>query len=194
MIVRTRLPGWLNAYVSRVGLYLKDVDLLLPLAPPPGFNVRGALYFPTGEKRMLAAHNLVSDDGELHYAQLINQDVPTNAFGVTELASAVPGVPASTDDRSDYTIIATSEKAHSATYPKINDTDTDNSGKGADVYTFKNEWTAGDGNWADIDGGIITNATPGATEAILTGFTITNFAKDSSTALNLWVNHAPTGV
>jgi hypothetical protein len=143
---------------------------------------------------MLAAHNLVSTAGELHYAQLIAQATPTNAFGVTELASAVPATPAAGDDRADYTIIATSEKAHSAGYPKINDSDTDNSGKGADVYTFKNEWTAGDGNWADIDGGIITNASPGASEAILTGFTISNFAKDSSTALTLWVNHAPTGV
>jgi hypothetical protein len=192
-MIRTRLPGFLNAYVSKAGLFLRDVDLLLPLAPR-GMNVRGCLYLPTGEKRMLAAHNLVSTAGELHYAQLIAQATPTNAFGVTELASAVPVTPAAGDDRSDYTIIASSEKAHSAGYPKINDTDADNSGKGADVYTFKNEWTAADGNWADIDGGIITNASPGASEAILTGFTISNFAKDSSTALTLWVNHAPTGV
>jgi hypothetical protein len=192
-MIRTRLPGFLNAYVSKAGLFLRDVDLLLPLAPR-GMNVRGCLYLPTGEKRMLAAHNLVSTAGELHYAQLIAQATPTNAFGVTELASAVPATPAAGDDRADYTIIATSEKAHTATYPKINDSDADNSGKGADVYTFKNEWTAGDGNWADIDGGIITNASPGASEAILTGFTISNFAKDSSTALTLWVNHAPTGV
>jgi hypothetical protein len=192
-MIRTRLPGFLNAYVSKAGLFLRDVDLLLPLAPR-GMNVRGCLYLPTGEKRMLAAHNLVSTAGELHYAQLIAQATPTNAFGVTELASAVPATPAAGDDRADYTIIASSEKAHSAGYPKINDLDTDNSGKGADVYTFKNEWTAGDGNWADIDGGIITNASPGASEAILTGFTISNFAKDSSTALTLWVNHAPTGV
>jgi hypothetical protein len=193
-MIRTRLPGWLNAYASKASLYLKDVDLLLPLVPQ-GMNVRGGLYLPTGEKRMVAGHNLVSTAGELHYAELISQAAtPTNVFTTGELASAVPATPAAGDNRSNYTQIAGSEKAITAGYAKINDTDTDNSGKGTDVYTYKYEWTAGDGNWADIDGGIITNATPGASEPILTGFTIANFAKDSSTALTLWVNHAPTGV
>jgi hypothetical protein len=192
-MIRTRLPGFLNAYVSKAGLWLRDQDLLVPLAPT-GMNVRGALYLPTGEKLAVAGHNLITDDGELHYAERIAGSPSTDVFTTGELASAVPATPATTDNRSHYTMIAGSEKAVSATYPKINDTDTDNTGKGADVFTFKYEWTAGDGNWADIDGGIITNASPGASEDILTGFTITNFAKDSSTALNLWVNHAPTGV
>jgi hypothetical protein len=192
-MIRTRLPGFLNAYVSKAGLWLRDQDMLVPRAPR-GWNVRGALYLPTGEKIALAGHNLISDDGELHYAQLINQDVPTNAFGVTELATATPGTPAATDNRSHYTIQSGSEKAHTATYPKINDTDTDNTGKGTDVYTFKNEWTAGDGNWTGLVGGIITNATPGASEVILTGFAFSSTNKDSATALTLWVNHAPTGV
>jgi hypothetical protein len=192
-MIRTRLPGFLNAYVSKAGLWLKDIDLLVPRFPT-GMNVRGAIYLPTGEKLALAGHNLVSTAGELHYAQLIAQESPTNAFGVMELASAVPGVPAASDDRSDYTIISSSEKAFEATYPKRNDGDADNTGAGVDVFTYKCAWSAAAGNWADIDGGIITNSSPGASEAILTGFTITNFAKDSSTSLNLWVNHAPTGV
>ena len=193
-MIRTRLHGYLNAFTSKAGLWLKDVDLVVPLRPPPGWNVRGCLYLPTGEKALVAGHNLISTAGELHYAELIAQSTPTNAFGVTELASAVPATPAAGDDRSDYTIIASSEVAHSAGYPKINDGDADNTGAGADVYTFKSEWSAAAGNWSDIDGGIITNASPGASEAILTGYTISNFAKDSSTALTIWVNHAPTGV
>lgn len=192
-MIRSRLPGFLNAYVSKAGLWLKDIDLLVPLMPR-GMNVRGALYLPTGEKVALAGHNLISTAGELHYAQLIAQGVPTNAFTVCELASAVPVTPAASDNRSNYTIISSSESAFEATYPKLNDGDADNTGAGTDVFTYKIAWSAAAGNWADIDGGIITNATPGASEPILTGFTITNFAKDSSTSLSLYVNHAPTGV
>ena len=191
-MIRTRLSGYLNAYTTRAGLWLKDCDLLVPLMPR-GMNVRGCLYTPQG-KLLKAGHNLISTAGELHYAELINGAASTNVFTTGELASAVPATPAAGDDRSDYTMVATSEKAITATYAKINDTDTDNSGKGADVYTYKYEWTAGDGNYADIDGGIITNVSPGASEPILTGFTIANFAKDASTALTLWINHAPTGV
>jgi hypothetical protein len=192
-MIRTRLPGFLNAYVSKAGLWLKDIDLLVPRIQT-GWNVRGALLLPTGEKLALAGHNLVSTAGELHYAQLIAQGVPTNAFAACELASAVPATPAASDNRSHYTIIATSESAFEATYPKLNDGDADNTGAGADVFTYKIAWSAAAGNWADIDGGIITNASPGASEPILTGFTISNFAKDSSTSLTLYVNHAPTGV
>ena len=192
-MIRVRLPGFLNAYTSKAGLWLRDIDLLVPLRPR-GMNVRGSLTLSTGEKIALAGHNLISTAGELHYAQLIAQAGPTNAFDALELASAVPATPAASDDRSDYTMIAASESSFEATYPKLNDLDADNTGAAADVFTYKGVWSAAAGNWADIDGGIITNATPGASEAILTGFTIGNFAKDASTSLTLYVNHAPTGV
>lgn len=192
-MIRTRIPGWLNAYRTRAGLWLRDVDLFLRDGDAR-WNVRGGLYLPTGEKRLLAGQNLITTAGELHYAQLIAQETPTNAFGVAELATTTP-THAAGNDRSDFTVQASSEKAVSATFPKRNDTDTDNSGKGTDVFTYKYEWSAGDGNWSSLDGGLITNASPGANEPILTGF---DFAapidKDSSTALTVWVNHAPTGV
>lgn len=194
-MIRTRLNGYLNAFVSRAGLWLRDMDIVVPLRPPSGWNVRGCLYLPTGERALLAGHNLVSTAGELWYAEKIVGDTPTNSFGISELATAVPGTPAAGDNRSNYTIQASSTKAHSAGYPKRNDTDTDNTGKGTDVITFKSEWTAGDGNWTGLNGGIITNTTPGASEPILTGYSFGGAVnKDSSTALTVWVNHAPTGV
>ena len=193
MLIRSRINGFRNAYRGKAGIWLKDSDVFAAFRPS-GWNVVGNLILPNGEKDLVLGHNLITDDGELHYAQLINQDVPTNAFGVMELATAVP-TQATTDDRSDYTIQASSEKAFSSGYPKINDGDAGNTGAGADVYTFKAEYVPGDGAWTGLLGGIITNATPGASEAILTGFDFSGtLAKDGSTALTVWVNHAPTGV
>lgn len=192
-MIRTRIEGFTNAYRTKAGIWLKDSDIFAPFRPK-GFNVVGHLLFPTGEKQMVMGHNLITDDGELHYAQLIDQAVPTNAFGVFELATATP-VQAATDDRSDYTIQASSEKAHSATYPLLNDGDAANTGAGTDVFTYKVEWDPADGNWTGLIGAIITNATPGATEALLTGFDFSaTLAKDASTSLIVYVNHAPTGV
>ena len=191
-MIRSRINGFRNAYRTKAGIWLKDADFLAPFRPK-GWNVVGNIILPTGEVDLVLGHNLITDDGELHYAQLIDQASPTNAFGVMELATATP-VQAATDDRSDYTIQASSEKAISATFPEINNGDAGNTGAGAAVFTYKYEYVPGDGNWTGLQGGIITNATPGASEAILTGFDFSaTLAKDSSTALTVWVNHAPTG-
>jgi hypothetical protein len=192
-MIRSRIPGWLNAYRTRAGLWLRDIDLLVRRGDLR-WNVQASLSFPTGERRLMLGHNLITDDGELHYAELIAQESPTNAFGAMELATATP-TQAASDDRSDYTVQSGSEKAFSSGFPKRNDTDTDNTGKGVDVFTYKAEYAAADGNWTGLDGGIITNASPGASEPILTGFDFASSVdKDSSTALTVYVNHAPTGV
>lgn len=192
-MIRTRINGFRNAYRTRFGIWLRDADFMAPFRPK-GWNVVGHLILPTGERDLVLGHNLITNAGDLHYAELINQDVPTNAFGVMELATTTP-TQAKTDDRSDYTIQSGSEKAFSSGYPQINDGDAGNTGAGADVYTFKAEYVPGDGNWSGLDGGIITNASPGASEAILTGFDFSSsLNKDSSTALTVWVNHSPTGV
>ena len=192
-MIRIRMNGFRNAYRTKAGVWLRDSDFLAPFRPK-GWNVVANLLLPSGEKDLVLGHNLITTAGELHYAQLIAQATPTNAFGVMELATATP-TQAASDDRSDYTIQASSEKAFSATYPKINDTDAGNTGAGTDVFTYKAEYVPGDGAWTGLQGGIITNATPGASEAILTGFDFSgSLNKDGSTALTVWVNHAPTGV
>jgi len=192
-MIRSRINGFRNAYRTKAGIWLRDSDFLAPMRPK-GWNVVANLILPNGERDLVLGHNLITTAGELHYAQLIAQTSPTNAFGVMEVATAVP-TQAASDDRSDYTIQAGSEKAHSSGFPKINDGDAGNTGAGADVYTFKAEYVPGDGAWTGLLGGIITNATPGASEPILTGFDFSGtLAKDASTALTVWVNHAPTGV
>lgn len=191
-MIRVRIPGFVNAYRSKAGIWLRDADFMAPLRPK-GWNVVGHLLLPTGERMLTLGHNLITTAGELHYAELIDQATPTNAFGVMELATATP-TQAASDDRSDYTIQSGSEKAFSSGYPQIDDQDSANTGAAADVFSYKAEYVPGDGNWSGLDGGIITNASPGASEAILTGWDFSSsLDKDSSTALTVYVNHAPTG-
>lgn len=147
--------------------------------------------------------NLVTDAGDLHYAERLENDynstgAPTNAFTTHEMAEAGPVSAGKTDDRSDYTVIAGSQKVDDTGYPKINDGDSNNSGAGVDVVTHKVAYTAGDFDTEganDISDGIKTNASPGASEPLLTGYAFAaSFAKDSSTALDVFVNHPLLGV
>jgi hypothetical protein len=117
----------------------------------------------------------------------------TNVFGIHELASA--GTPGKAADRSGFTVIASTQKAHAATYPKTNDGDADNTGAGVDVVTWLASYTKGDFNHGAITHGIITNATPGATEPILTGYAFAaSFAKTADDTLKVFVNHTMNGV
>lgn len=138
--------------------------------------------------------NLISDAGDLYYAQLGAEEASTNAFGILELGSAHTGAPAKADNRSDITVVASSQKAFDATYPKTNDGDGDNTGAGTDVVSYLVSYTTGEANHAAITQVIVTNVSPGASEPILTHADVTSFAKTSSDTLKVFVNHTMNGV
>ena len=148
----------------------------------------------TGLYRVHKTRNIVTDAGDVYYAQSAVGETPTNDFDSLELGSA--GTPAKGADRSDFTPIASTEKLETATYPKTNDGDSDNTGAGVDVATHQFAYAAGDFNHAAITHGWITNPTPGASEPILTGFAFTGgaFAKTASDTLKVIVNHTFNGV
>lgn len=149
----------------------------------------------TGQKRVFKAKNLVTDAGDLHYAQEIVSEALTNAFGIMELGTAHSGAPAKGNNRSVVTaFVASSQKAFDATYPKRNDGDTDNPGAGVDVVTYRVSYGTGEANSAGITEVIITNATPGASEPIQTHADVTAFEKTSSDTLKVFINHTINGV
>lgn len=119
---------------------------------------------------------------------------PTNAFANCKLgtASAAEG---KTSTYATLTVITGSEKAPTATYPKVNDQDADNTGKATDSITYKYEWTAADfNNAAILCGGIMVAAASG-TDPLLTHFKFTAaFEKTASDTLTLYVNHNFLGV
>lgn len=148
----------------------------------------------TGQKQIFRTKNIVTDAGDIYYAQRGAAETPTNTFNTGELGTA--GTPGKAANRSSFTAIASSQKLVTATYPKTNDGDADNTGAGVDIVTWQFAWAAGDFNDNAITHGWITNATPGASEPLLTGFAFTGgaFAKTASDTLKVIVNHTFTGV
>lgn len=174
--------------VSKAAIWMPALDLVVPKHR----NVLAVINGPRG-RFLVAASNIVTDAGDLHYAQRAVTESLTNAFGIHELGSA--GTPGKAANRSAFTAIGSTAKAHTATYPKRNDGDTDNTGAGVDIVTFLGSYAKADFNHAAISHGWITNTAPGASEPLLTGYAFgAPFAKTADDTLKVFVNHQMNGV
>lgn len=189
MLLRIEHGGFRNkVYRTLGGLFVPMFDAFVPRYQ----NVLAVLCRPDG-KLLIPASNIVTDAGDIHYAEKGAGEVVTNVFGVLELASA--GTPGKAADRSSFTVIGSTEKAHDGGYPQTNDVDADNTGSGADVTSYLTSYTKADFNAASITHGLITNATPGASEPILTGYAFSaGFAKTADDTLKVFTNHTFNGV
>lgn len=161
------------------------------------------------KKRVYRTTNLVTNAGDLYYAELgVGATVPSNftvagtpfAFdGQLEIFKSVSAAPDKAANRSGMTGKAgpssgTTLTATESGFPKVNDTDTDNTGKGADVLTYKFAHAAGD--WSDaaaMDDVDVTNPTPGATEAMMMWADGFNVIKSASDTLVTYINHTFNG-
>ena len=160
-----------------------------------GFNVLAVVKDQFGKiKSVVKGKNIVTNAGDLFYAEKGAGEAATNAFANCFLGTSVVAE-AKDDDYSDLTFIASSEKAPTATYPMTDDQDADNTGKAVDSITFKYEWTAGDFNDAAIGCGGIGVAAASGTDPLLTRFKFAAaFEKTASDTLTLYVNHNFLGV
>jgi len=149
----------------------------------------------TGEKRIIKTHNIVTNDGDVYYAQSGAAESPTNTFNSMYLGTTGSPSTGKTSDYSDITFQSGSEKLVKSTYPKTDDGDSDNTGAGVDKVTWTFEYSAGDGNWTGITEGIISIASASGSDPVLTHFSFGGaFNKDSSTTLKVIVNHEANGV
>ena len=115
---------------TRHSIIFPEHDLVLPKHR----NVLALLRRDDAERAILIpASNIVTNDGDLFYAQLTAGEATTNTFTTHELGSA--GTPAKGANRSAFTPIASTQKVQAATYPKTNDADADNTGAGVDIRT-----------------------------------------------------------
>lgn len=198
MIIRTLVDGFKNkVYKSRGGIYVPLFDALVPRRR----NVF-AVLFKGGEGLGLCipGSNIVTDAGDIYYAQRGAAASPTNAFGIHELFTGreSSSTVAKTDNRGNYDSLAISgtQKAHTATYPKVNDADADNTGtKGVDVVTYLATYAKADFNATDITHGVITNVAAGASEPLLCAYQFgAAFDKTADDTLKVFVNHEQRGV
>ena len=153
----------------------------------------------TGQKTWLYTHNIVTNDGDLYYAQQAVEGTPTSDFGGSsgrmELRTG-SATPAKSHVYSDVTTpVTASRKAIDAGFPKVNDGDSDNTGSGTDIVTWRTSWTTSDFNSNAIIGGCIHvgGASPASGTKLLTHFSLTSFNKTSSDTLKIFVNHTFNG-
>ena len=155
-----------------------------------------------GKKTWLYTHNIVTDDGDLYYAQMAAGDSSiTSDFGGSngrmELRTG-SATPAKDDVYSDVaTPVTASRKGIDTGYPKTNDSgDADNTGDGLDIVTWRTYWATTDFNATGIVGGCIHvgGASPASGTKLLTHYSITSFDKTASDTLKIFVNHTFTGV
>lgn len=168
----------------------------------------------TGKKRTYKSKNIVTDAGDLYYAErgaLLTTGTPigpvpsnfTDTNGVPDMImelyddSTPNTAPGKANDRSDLNgVLATgSDQAIDGTYPQVNDGDGDNSGAGVDIITYRVSYATGDANLADITDVILTNPSPGASEPLIMHAEFTAaFTKTSDDTLKVFVNHQMNGV
>ncbi len=168
----------------------------------------------TGEYQVYSGPNIVTDAGDLYYAErgaLLTSGTPigpvptnfTDANGVPDMImelyddSTPNTAPGKANDRSDMNgVLATgSDQVIDATYPLVNDGDANNTGAGVDIVTYRVSYATGDANLADIDDVILTNPSPGASEPLIMHAEFAApFTKTSSDTLTVFVNHRFNGV
>ena len=166
----------------------------------PDLNICIVKESINGDKTWYYAKNIVTNDGDLFYAQQAVGETPTSDFdgssGRMELRTG-SATPAKANVYSDVTTpVTASRKAKDSGYPKTADDDSDNTGAGADIVTWRTSWTTGDFNATAIIGGCfhVGGASPASGSKLLTHFSITSFNKTASDTLKIFVNHTFNGV
>jgi len=190
MLIRHSLPGFRNrVLLSMASLFVPQFDEMLPRHN----NILAVLENEGGERLLIPAHNIVTDAGDIWYAQKSAGESPTNNFNTMVLCSA--GTPGKSAIYSSFTAIAGSTKTVAAGYPKTADADADNTGDAANVVTWLGSWAKADFNHAAVSHGLITIASAISGSALLTGYAFSApFAKTANDTLKVFVNHQMLGV
>lgn len=159
-------------------------------------NVVAILKRADGTKRVFWADNIVTDAGDIWYAQKVNGETPSNNFNTMVLGNGAAPTWGKTSNYGTLTgAIAGSAKVVASGYPRRADTDPDNTGAGQKVITWTFQWGAADFSATGINQAVITVPSPTSTSPILTGFNFSSaFDKTSSDTLKVIVNHTLQGV
>lgn len=147
--------------------------------------------------RVVLASNIVTNCGDIHYAQRSSTEAVTNSYAYTYMCTSRLSALGKTITSSDFVLVGSSGKAQTASYPQTDDADGDNTGAGVDIVTWLTTYAAADFTANGITDGIITNSgevdVGGGT--LLTGYTFTtSFNKAITDTLKVFVNHTLNGV
>lgn len=147
------------------------------------------------DKKRFVCKNIITNAGDIYYAQKGVGETPANNFTNLYLGSTPSPSPGKDSNFGSITLISDTNKALETGYPKTNDTDSDNGYGGANVVTRKYAYGKADFAAASITEGIIATATASGTDPVLCHFAFpTPFEKTSNDTLVIFVNHKSEGV
>jgi len=183
----------------------------LPSEIDPKNNICLVVTHEDGSKDWWYGSNLVTNDGDIYYAKKAAGETPASNenFGASACVLQNPSSAdtiAKTDAYGQVSNPITTTGAVrplTATYPKTNDGDSDNTGASADAISYRFDWATTQINTASgnpITGGAIYDVgqtSPVSATKILTHWNFTSpatFHKTSTDTLKLFVNHTFNGV
>lgn len=139
--------------------------------------------------KVIPGTNLVTNDGDLYYAQRAVEDTPTDDFTAGGLRLGTGTTTPAKADTDVTTFVASSGRGEYTGYPKVNDTHANNSGGGTDIVTWMYQYTAGYFTGTGIiEGAIVDNvATP--TAALCHFLFAASFNIVATEALSVFINH-----
>lgn len=196
MLLRTQEGRFGNKVLTTAAsLIIPSLDLVVPKHK----NVLMVLTPEDGKPMLMGASNIITNAGDIYYAERGAAETPTNNFNSLYLSTTAwsPAVSKTTTASDLANVIAGSEKTVDATYPQTNDGDSDNTGAGTDVVTWRFSYAQGDFNATGIVSVAITTAgqTWGSGGGLLlTALTVASFDKTASDTLKVFVNHTANGV
>ena len=160
-------------------------------------QVLAVLKHPLLERQVvIPGLNIVTNDGDVYYAQSAVGEVPTDDFDAAGAGwrLGTSGTAPTKTDTDVGTEDAAGRKATDGTYPQTNDPDGDNTGSGVDIVTWRVSYTTAEANITNIaEGAIVDNRT--TPTAALTHFLFAaTFTKTSSDTLKVFANHEMLGV
>jgi hypothetical protein len=197
--IAERIRGLVNVrriVRSRAGIWIPELDAVLPKR----HNVIAVHTNARGEQTLITTHNIITDAGDIYYAQKQCGQSPTNAFARLAVGTGKTAAWAKSGAPSQYGnltgAIAGSVKAQDATYPMVPDTDVANTGLGNNVTSWRVSYTSTDFTSAtNVTDGVITIASPVSGSPTLAGFTFTSpFLLATGDSIKIFVNHTMLGV
>ena len=149
----------------------------------------------TGKVEYIWGRNIVTTAGDVWYAQKSCGQTPTNNFTDLYLATAGPATPGVSDNYGSFTGV-TGEKTVGSGYPMVPDSDTDNTGLGTTIVSWRFSYATTDGPYlTPIGWSFISIPSASGTVAILNSYKWSStWVKDASTSAKVFANHQLLGI
>lgn len=146
----------------------------------------------TGKKRYIPGANIVTNDGDIYYAE----EGAGEATSDTVVGFRLGNNPAAVNkaDTDVTAFLAGTGKNTDGGYPTTGDADGDNTGAGVDIVTWRVSYTIAEANQDGIEEGAVVDNIAAPTMALTHWVFAAAFDKTAADTLKIFVNHTFTGV